>query len=53
MSGTDDPLIPEANARLLARLIPNAELELVVDGHLFIVTDPQGTAKRIEAFLDA
>jgi poly(3-hydroxyalkanoate) depolymerase len=53
MSGTDDPLIPEANARLLARLIPNAELELVDDGHLFIVTDPRGTAKRIEAFLDA
>lgn len=53
LSGLDDPLIPAANARLLARLIPNAELELIDDGHLFIVTDPAGTAKRIEAFLNA
>ena len=53
MSGLDDPLIPTANARVLAHLIPNAELELIDDGHLFIVTDPAGTAQRIEAFLNA
>lgn len=52
MSGLDDPLIPVANAQLLARLIPNARLELVDDGHLFVVTDPIGTARTIEAFLD-
>ena len=51
VSGTDDPLIPIANARLLASLIPNAQLELVDDGHLFIVTDPKGSAALIEDFL--
>ena len=51
VSGTDDPLIPVANARLLASLIPNAQLELVDDGHLFIVTDPKGSAALIEDFL--
>ena len=51
VSGTDDPLIPIANARLLASLIPNARLELVDDGHLFIVTDPKGSAALIEDFL--
>ncbi|MEO0359501.1 MAG: poly(3-hydroxyalkanoate) depolymerase [Pseudomonadota bacterium] len=51
MSGTDDPLIPIANARLLATLIPDAELELVDNGHLFLVTRPAESAARIEAFL--
>ncbi|MBD3664975.1 poly(3-hydroxyalkanoate) depolymerase [Sulfitobacter aestuariivivens] len=52
VSGTDDPLIPVANARLLAHLIPKARLELIDDGHLFIVTDPSGTAKLVGDFLD-
>ncbi len=52
LSGTDDPLIPVANARLLAHLIPKARLELIDDGHLFVVTDPTGTAATVEAFLD-
>ncbi|MEQ6248043.1 poly(3-hydroxyalkanoate) depolymerase [Sulfitobacter sp. HNIBRBA3233] len=52
ISGTDDPLIPVANARLLARLIPDARLELVDDGHLFMVTDPKGTARMVNGFLD-
>ena len=52
MSGTDDPLIPVANAQLLKRLIPGAQLELIEDGHLFVVTDPKGTAKLVEDFLE-
>ena len=52
LSGTDDPLIPVANARLLAHLIPKSQLELIDDGHLFVVTDPKGTANRVETFLD-
>lgn len=51
-SGTDDPLIPVANARLLARLIPNAKLELVDNGHLFLVTRPKESAAVIEDFLN-
>lgn len=52
LSGTDDPLIPVANAKLLAHLIPNARLELVDDGHLFVVTSPRETAATVAAFLD-
>jgi poly(3-hydroxyalkanoate) depolymerase len=52
VSGTDDPLIPVANARLLAHLIPRARLQLVDDGHLFVVTSPVETARLIEGFLD-
>ncbi len=51
MSGTDDPLIPVINARMLATLIPNARLHLVDDGHLFVVTDPERAAATAEAFL--
>lgn len=51
MSGTDDPLIPVINARMLATLIPKARLELVDDGHLFVVTDPVRSAATVEAFL--
>ncbi len=52
MSGNDDPLIPVENAKLLAMLIPNARLELLDNGHLFLATRPRETAETIEAFLD-
>jgi poly(3-hydroxyalkanoate) depolymerase len=38
LAGTRDPLIHVANARLLVRRIPNARLQLVDDGHLFVLT---------------
>jgi pimeloyl-ACP methyl ester carboxylesterase len=47
----DDPLMPPINDRILARLIPKARLQLVDDGHLFMVTRPVETARMIEAFL--
>ncbi|MGI9352200.1 MAG: poly(3-hydroxyalkanoate) depolymerase [Rhizobiaceae bacterium] len=51
ISGTDDPLIPTANAHLLNRLIPNSRLELVDNGHMFLVTRPRESAEMIEEFL--
>lgn len=51
LTGTDDPLIPVANAKLLHRLIPNSRLELLDNGHLFIVTQPRETAEMVETFL--
>ena len=53
MSGTDDPLIPVANANFLAKMIPDSTLELNDNGHLFLVTRPKESASSIEAFLDA
>ena len=51
LSGTDDPLIPVANAHVLHKLIPNARLELIDNGHLFVVTRPKETAEMVEDFL--
>jgi pimeloyl-ACP methyl ester carboxylesterase len=49
--GRNDPLVPPVNGRILARLIPNARLQMIDDGHLFMVTRPIETAMTIEAFL--
>jgi hypothetical protein len=51
LMGRDDPLVPPVNGHILAGLIPNAELRMIEDGHLFIVTRPAETAALIEAFL--
>lgn len=51
MSGTDDPLIPVANAYFLHKMIPNSQLELLDNGHLFFVTQPQSSAEMVESFL--
>ena len=51
LMGSDDPLVPPINGRILARLIPNAQLRMIDDGHLFMVTRPAETARFIEEFL--
>src|SRR6476646_4225229 len=51
LMGSDDPLVPPINGRILALLIPNAQLRMIDDGHLFMVTRPAETAALIEAFL--
>jgi pimeloyl-ACP methyl ester carboxylesterase len=52
--GDDDPLVPVANARMLAPRIPNARLEIVEGGgHLILWDDPKNLAKRIGRFVNA
>ena len=51
MIGNDDPLVPEANGRLLARLIPDARLVSIDDGHLFLVTSAAKSARLVSEFL--
>jgi poly(3-hydroxyalkanoate) depolymerase len=51
LMGRDDPLVPTVNGRILAHLIPDARLEIIDDGHWFMVTRPQEAAERIERFL--
>jgi poly(3-hydroxyalkanoate) depolymerase len=51
LSGRDDPIVPMINGRLMARLMRNARLEIMDDGHLFMVTRPAETAAIIEKFL--
>lgn len=51
MAGEDDPIIPVANARILHRQIPNAELSLFDCGHLFVLTRIQRVCRELDAFL--
>jgi hypothetical protein len=51
MAGTDDPLVPFANGRILASLIPDARLVTLDDGHLFLVTNARESAAMISEFL--
>ncbi|ROZ75083.1 poly(3-hydroxyalkanoate) depolymerase [Ramlibacter sp. WS9] len=53
LAGNDDPLVPLVNARILARLIPRAQLEVVDDGHLFLLSNPGRVAPSILRFLAA
>lgn len=52
VGGLDDPIVPPANAMILANLIPNAALALVPGGHLEIVTSASELGSRINEFLD-
>lgn len=53
LAGADDPIAPPLNAHLLAKLIPNARLEIIDDGHLFVVALPEISATLVREFLDA
>jgi poly(3-hydroxyalkanoate) depolymerase len=52
LMGKDDPLVPLVNGRILARLIRNARLQVIDDGHLFFVTKPRETAEIIQRFIE-
>lgn len=52
ISGSEDPLIPPINQRLLTRLIPNAVLRTYDCGHLATYTRGQQVAADLGQFLD-
>jgi len=51
MHGTDDPIVPLANAKILAALIRSSRLFVVDDGHLFLVARAPEIAPVVRAFL--
>lgn len=51
ISGDDDPLIPVANARILAGLIRRSRLHVYAGGHFDPLLEPGETAARVTAFL--
>lgn len=51
LAGDDDPIIPLINMRMLAWRIPNSELHVIDDGHLFLVTRADSVAPIIMRFL--
>ncbi len=53
LAGDDDPIIPPANGRILARLIPDADLGIIEGGgHLFLFVRAEEMADRVRCFLD-
>jgi poly(3-hydroxyalkanoate) depolymerase len=50
VAGTDDPIIPVANARIMAALLPHATLHLHPGGHTDLITNAADLAPVIEAF---
>jgi poly(3-hydroxyalkanoate) depolymerase len=51
MAGSDDPIVPIVNGRILAKLIPDARLVTIDDGHLFLLTSAKTSADIIREFL--
>ena len=52
VAGDDDPIIPVVNARIMARLIPDARLHVYSGGHIALITEAHELAPVIESFLD-
>jgi poly(3-hydroxyalkanoate) depolymerase len=54
ITGDEDPLVPMANAEMLAEGIPRARLEVVEQGgHLLLWDDAENCGRRVGQFLDA
>src|SRR5215468_2777828 len=51
MAGTDDPIVPVINGRILAKLIPRSQFVTIDDGHLFLLTSAKQSAGVIAEFL--
>ncbi|MCU4492268.1 alpha/beta hydrolase [Acinetobacter guillouiae] len=52
MAGDDNPIVRLINARILVRILPNAQLQIIKGGgHLFILMQPELTAKTVKSFL--
>jgi poly(3-hydroxyalkanoate) depolymerase len=51
MAGNDDPIVPLVNGRILAKLIPDSQMVTLDDGHLFLLTSAQESARLITEFL--
>jgi pimeloyl-ACP methyl ester carboxylesterase len=52
VAGTDDPIVPVANARILHRLLPHSTLHLHGGGHVDLITNAAELAPVIEMFRD-
>ena len=53
IQGEDDPIVPPANGRILAALIPRARLMMVDCGHLCMLTRASEVGAEVERFLAA
>ncbi len=53
MHGTNDQVLPDENAKLIAEKLPNGQLELFEGGsHLFFIEESEQVNERIAEFID-
>jgi poly(3-hydroxyalkanoate) depolymerase len=52
IAGRDDPIVPMANARIMARLLPHAAVYTHSGGHVDLITNAAELAPVIESFRD-
>jgi poly(3-hydroxyalkanoate) depolymerase len=50
VAGTDDPVVPVVNARIMGRLLPHATMHLHDGGHVDLVADAAAFTPLIESF---
>lgn len=52
LHGSDDPVVPVANARTMVSMMPNAQLRILEGaGHLFLLDEPERAAPLLSGFL--
>jgi poly(3-hydroxyoctanoate) depolymerase len=51
LMGENDPIVPLVNGKIMASRMPNATVETVPCGHMFVLTQAEIVADRIEAFI--
>lgn len=51
LAGTNDPILPLINARLMARPIRHSKLRVYDDGHPYLLTSPEEGARTLSGFL--
>jgi poly(3-hydroxyoctanoate) depolymerase len=51
MAGDDDPIVPLANARLMAKLIRKSRVQVFHDGHLFLISNAANAGRVVRDFL--
>ena len=51
LAGSDDPIIPLVNARIMQRLLPHADLLIYDDGHLGLLTRAPELGRAVTDFL--
>jgi len=52
IAGQDDPVVPVANAKIMARLLPHATVYMHTGGHVDLITNAAELAPVIESFRD-
>src|SRR3974390_1912611 len=51
MAGTEDPIVPLVNAKIMQSFIRRCELFTIDDGHLFLITRAKEAASVVKQFL--